>query len=155
MYHQVIGTAMGTIFAPAYACLVIGFLEETILVPVLLPLTLEPSACQNIIKQFYRYMDDGVILLPDIPDENVFLDLLNSMHPSIQYTIGKPKLVFENGQTIQSLCFLALVLYLNSDGSTWTDVFYKETNSHDYLGYKSHHPEHVKKNIPFFWLNEF
>ena len=31
MYRQIVGTAMGTIFAPPYACLVIGFLEETIL----------------------------------------------------------------------------------------------------------------------------
>ena len=30
-----------------------------------------------------------------------------------------------------------------------TDVHYKETNTHDYLNYNSHHPTHVKNNIPF------
>ena len=25
----------------------------------------------------------------------------------------------------------------------------KETNTHDYLRYDSHHPDHVKNNIPF------
>ena len=35
MYLQLIGTAMGTDFAPNYACLTIGFLEETKLYPQL------------------------------------------------------------------------------------------------------------------------
>ena len=30
-----------------------------------------------------------------------------------------------------------------------TDIFYKETNSHDYLNYFSPHPEHKKQNIPY------
>ena len=30
-----------------------------------------------------------------------------------------------------------------------TDVFYKETNTHDYLNYNSHHPNQIKCNIPF------
>jgi hypothetical protein len=30
-----------------------------------------------------------------------------------------------------------------------TDVYYKETNTHDYLHYTSHHPSHVKNNIPY------
>ena len=37
MYHQIVGSAMGTTLAPPYACLVVGFLEETILFPRLLP----------------------------------------------------------------------------------------------------------------------
>ena len=28
-------------------------------------------------------------------------------------------------------------------------MFYKETNSHDYLNYFGHHPEHTKQNIPY------
>ena len=38
---------------------------------------------------------------------------------------------------------------MDGEGNIWTDVFYKETNTHDYLNYKSHHPEHTKRNIPF------
>ena len=34
----------------------------------------------------------------------------------------------------------------NSDGKIETDIYYKDTNSHDYLHYNSHHPEHVKNN---------
>ena len=37
MLNQVIGTAMGTKFAPPYANLSVGFLEERVLFPVELP----------------------------------------------------------------------------------------------------------------------
>ena len=30
-----------------------------------------------------------------------------------------------------------------------TYIFYKETNSHDYLNYFSHHPEHTQQNIQY------
>ena len=30
-----------------------------------------------------------------------------------------------------------------------TDIFYKDTNSHFYLDYNSHHPQHIKDNIPY------
>ena len=32
---------------------------------------------------------------------------------------------------------------------SWRHIYYKDTNSHDYLQYDSHHPEHTRKNIPF------
>ena len=54
MFRQVIGTAMGTIFAPPYACLVIGYLEETKLYPKLLPEHFDPDVCLRIIEHFYR-----------------------------------------------------------------------------------------------------
>ena len=149
MYHQVIGTAVGSIFAPSYACLTLGFLEETRLYPILLPSKFDTITCEYIIQQFYRFMDDGTTLLPAAIDQNLFLNLLNSMHPSIQYTIGKPDKVFNQGVQVQRLVFLSLVLFLDGDGNIWTDVYYKETNTHDYLHYKSHHPEHVKNNIPY------
>ena len=38
MFLQLVGTAMGTKFAPTYACLSAGYLEETILFPRLSPL---------------------------------------------------------------------------------------------------------------------
>ena len=30
-----------------------------------------------------------------------------------------------------------------------TDIFYKETNTHEYLHYKSHHRNYIKFDIPF------
>ena len=38
MFLQLVGTAIGTKIAPSYACLSVGYLEETILFLRLLPL---------------------------------------------------------------------------------------------------------------------
>ena len=39
--------------------------------------------------------------------------------------------------------------YCHTKAKLETDIFYKETNSHDYLRYDSHHPQHIKDNIPY------
>ena len=149
MYRQAIGTAMGAIFAPPYACLVIGYLEETKLYPKLLPEHFDPDICLRIIEHFYRFMDDGTTLFPAGIDQSLFLYLLNSMHPAIKYTVEKPDIIRQNGKDVQTLVFLSLLLHLDIDGNIWTDVYYKPTNTHEYLNYQSHHPTHVKDNIPY------
>ena len=148
MYHQVIGTAMGSIFAPPYVKLTIGYLEETKLFPVLLPSKFDMETCKRIIEYFFRFMDDGTTLFPDNVDEEVFLELLNNMHPAIQYTLEKAKRILVGDTLVQVLVFLSILIFLDEHGNIWTDVYYKPTNTHDYLHYKSHHPEHIKKNIP-------
>ena len=148
MYHQIIGTAMGSIFAPPYSQLTIGFLEETKLFPLLLPSKFDAETCAKIIDYFFRFMDDGTTLFPSDVDEEVFLELLNSMHPAIRYTIEKAKRVLVKGVLVQMLVFLSILIFLDENGNIWTDVYYKDTNTHDYLHYESHHPNHIKKNIP-------
>ena len=49
----------------------------------------------------------------------------------------------------QVLKFLDVSIILHQNGQLETDIFYKETNSHDYLNYFSHHPQHTKQNIPY------
>ena len=148
VYHQVIGTSMGSIFAPPYSQLTIGFLEETKLYPILLPSKFDRETCLKIIEFFFRFMDDGTTLIPEEVDEDLILELLNSMHPAIRYTLEKAKRIFVDGKLAWMLVFLSLIIYLGDDGEIWTDVFYKQTNTHQYLNYRSHHPEHIKKNIP-------
>ena len=64
MFLQLVGTAMGTKFAPRYACLSVGYLEETILFPRLLPLHFTLTECKLIEEIFKRFMDDGFVLWP-------------------------------------------------------------------------------------------
>ena len=45
--------------------------------------------------------------------------------------------------------FLDVTIILHPSGIIETDIFYKDTNNHDYLNYNSHHPKHVRDNIPF------
>ena len=76
MYLQLIGTAMGTIFAPPYSCLTIGYLEETKLYPILR--SRFPLHIAKFIEVMYkRYMDDGIPPLPLEVDPEVFLCILN------------------------------------------------------------------------------
>ena len=37
----------------------------------------------------------------------------------------------------------------NEHGKVETDIYYKKINNHEYLNYNSHHPTHIKNNIPF------
>ena len=71
MYAQKIGTAIGTKFAPPYACLSMGYLEETKLYPELY-LHFDVSIVEFIIELYKRYMDDGIVPLPPTVDINVF-----------------------------------------------------------------------------------
>ena len=149
LWQQVTGTSMGTKMAPPYACLTIGFLEETILFPTLLPSKFSPSECEKIIAAFFRFMDDGTSLFPISCSKETLLSLLNSMHPSIQYTVEEADSIIEGGVVIQILVFLSILLHLDDKGNIWTNVHYKETNAFDYLSWDSHHPKHIMENIPY------
>ena len=48
MFTQLVGTAMGHVFAPQYACLVIGYLEEEKLFKDVLPRHFPPSVVKFI-----------------------------------------------------------------------------------------------------------
>ena len=148
-YHQLFGTAMGTIVAPSYACLVIGFLEQVKLFPVILPQYFTLTQCNTIKKFLKRYMDDGFIPLPLQIDINTFMVCLNSMHKDIIFTKEEALNHTYYGKKAKILNFLDVSVILTEDNIIETDIFYKSTNSHDYLNYNSHHPDHTKKNIPF------
>ena len=68
MYRQISGTAMGTDFAPPYACLCMGYLEETKLFPEL-QRRFNYVDFELIIKFLLRYIDDGFEIWP------IFLDI--------------------------------------------------------------------------------
>ena len=57
-YNQTEGTAMVTKCAPRYACLVVGYKEETKLFSTELPRFFATEEIQIIKKIFRRYMDD-------------------------------------------------------------------------------------------------
>ena len=149
MWRQVVGTAMGKEMASPYACLTVGYLEETILFPKLLPKFFKAPILEQIIDRFFRFVDDGIIVLPnDFPAEK-FLAILNSMHPSIQFTITKSTSTTVKGKKYKTINFLSVKVLTSERGELLTDIYYKDTNNHDYLHYNSHHPTHVKDNIAY------
>ena len=143
---QVKGTAMGTKFAPSYACLTVGFLEETLLFSVALPKYFSHQICKYIETNYFRYMDDGFIALPEDVDPNLLHHTLNELNPSIKFTMEKGQKKTDN---IESLNFLDIKILLHNGTRISTDIFYKETNPHTYLNFRSAYPTHIKDTIPF------
>ena len=149
VWHQVVGTAMGKTFAPPYACLTVGFLEETILFPTLIPNKFDEITSKMIIDNFNRYIDDGIFVIPQTVTPDAFCTIMNEMNPSIQYTITESSSTIYFNKSAQSTSFLSIKVITLENGKIEFDVFYKETNAHDYLHYDSHHPTHTKDNIPY------
>ena len=64
-------------------------------------------------------------------------------------TIKKAKLIqSDHSQLYQVLKFLDIEGILHSDNTVETDIYYKDTNAHDYLPYNSAHPKHCRDNLP-------
>ena len=148
MYNQITGTAMGASFAAFYACLTIGYLEETKLYPRLRQEFGDDDA-NKIIETYRRFMDDGIVFLPWHICKDKFLALLNEMHPSIVFTLEHSSKTKFMGKMVERLNFLDLSIMVEENGATHTDVYYKPTNSHDYLHYDSFHQKHTLHNIPY------
>ena len=71
------------------------------------------------------------------------------MHLAIKYTFEKAKVIVENSESFQVINFLDISVILHSDRTIETDIYYKDTNAHDYLPYDSAHPDHSKDNVPY------
>ena len=70
---------------------------------------------------------------------NDLLSILNSINPSIQFTMKYSK---------DAIPFLNILIKRNND-NIWMDIYYKPTDTHRCLPFSSNHPNHCKKNIPF------
>nr|XP_022299146.1 uncharacterized protein LOC111107980 [Crassostrea virginica] len=137
-WWQKLGTAMGTKVAPTYATLVLGFLEEKLFV------TLEETFGQhfgNYIRMSWRrYLDDCFIIWDRGEDQLAeFFNILNSMSPTLKFTMESDR---------SRLSFLDVMIIKNGDRIT-TDVFYKITDTKQYLMFDSCHPRHIRNNIPY------
>ena len=71
------------------------------------------------------------------------------MDPSIQWTITTSTPTTVRGTKYEKNIFLSVKLLTSKNGEVQTDIYYKDTNSHDYLSYDSHHPTHTKNNIAY------
>ncbi|XP_061175938.1 uncharacterized protein LOC133184880 [Saccostrea echinata] len=137
-FIQTKGTAMGTKVAPTYATLTLGYLEQK-LHHQLATLWGEEDA-ESIISKWKRFLDDCFILWNDNVDRlSVFHQLLNGLDSNIRFTM-------ESSDT--KLPFLD-VLVIKEDTKLSTDIYYKSTDTHQYLHFASCHPHHTKTAIPY------
>ena len=129
---------MGTKVAPTYATLVMGFLEENLYSTV--DKHFDNTFGEYIRDSWRRYFDDCFVFWTKTREElQDFYGLLNNIHPSIKFTMDVQD---------KELPFLDITI-IKENTQIITDLFYKKTDSHQYLIFNSCHPSHTKRNIPF------
>lgn len=133
---------MGTIVAPVYANLTMGYLEIKLY-----------ELCQQICpdlkiyieENFKRYLDDCIIILDTgLIKEEQFFNMLNSLNSDI---------VFTKDVSTEKINFLDLTLYVSNSNSITTDIYYKPTNNFSYLPFNSNHSRLIKRNVPYCLMN--
>ena len=137
-YIQKRGTAMGTKMAPTYATLFMGYLEKKLYEKIESQFNIDTRRYFE--RNWLRYLDDCFIVWKtDFGDINELHSILNSLHPSIS---------FKWSASPTSINFLDITL-IKEDNLLKTDIFYKVTDTHQYLHFKSCHPKQCKNNVPY------
>ena len=128
-YQQISGTAIGTKFAPPYPCIFMDYVETEFL---------KTQAIKPWLWK--RFIDDIFFIWTDSEENlNKFLKDLNEFHRNLKFTHEKSK---------EKINFLDLVSKL-TDRKIVTDLYWKPTDSYQYLHYDSCHAEHIKTSIIF------
>lgn len=137
-FKQAQGMAMGTKMACVVADLSVGFLEETNLYPNLKQDFSEEYSIfvQNFLKRFRDDLFNFHHNKYGSPTQ--LLHYLNNMDPNLKFTM----------ELNENSCNYLSMNISKIEGRLMLDIFYKDTNSHNYLHYSSCHSWSVKKSIP-------
>ena len=137
-YRQISGTAMGTIFAPTYATLTMGYFEFYFY--NICELKWGKEFQEFILENWSRFLDDCQTPLDkDNVKPEELLETLNSVNEAIQFTME-----FSD----KEIPFLDILIKRDSNG-IWMDLYHKPTDTQRCLPYSISHPKHCLKNIPF------
>jgi len=119
----------GAKMGPNYACLFVGHVEQQI-----------REQYTGFIPQLHKRYIDDIVGAASCRKEGLeaFIDLISTFHPALQFT---------SSITDTELPFLDINLRI-SDDKIQTSVFYKETDTHNYLRFSSFHLDHCKRAIP-------
>ena len=128
-FQQISGTAMGTKFAPPYACIYMDQVEHKFLAT---------QINQSLI--WLRYIDDIFFIWTHGKKElEKFMLSFDSFTPNLKFS-------YESSR--KGISFLDLKVSLTK-GKLSTDLHIKATDRHQYLRYSSGHPEHTKRSIVY------
>ena len=129
---------MGTIFAPTYATLTMGYFEVHFY--NICELKWGKEFQEFILENWSRFLDDCQTPLDKNkvkPDE--LLETLNSVNEAIQFTME-----FSD----KEIPFLDILIKRDNSG-IWMDMYHKPTDTQRCFPYSTSHPKHCLKNIPF------
>lgn len=131
-FLQIQGVAMGATFAPDFANLFMGFLEDQ-------HIHSNNPFCPNLI--FYkRFIDDVcAIFLGSHTELSAFGDYMNSLSPTIKFTMES---------SVESIHFLDTCISL-SDNKLSSSLYVKPTDKNSFLHAKSYHTLSLKKSLPY------
>ena len=133
---------MGTCVAPKYAHLTMGYLEHEIKKEC--NKKLGPVKTASFFKYYFRFLDDIFVVCDlDYDDIQLIISIFNNFHSSFKFTynISSEEAVFLDVKVIQQ------------NNVINTDIYHKPTDSFNYLHFSSHHPSHIKRNIPYNLAN--
>ena len=133
-FKQLKGTAMGTKVAPVYATLTLGYLEQSLYHTNVAPLN------RMFKTNYFRYLDDILLIFDkNLIDMNSISAILNNLHPDLVFKL----------ETCGSMVDFLDLKIITDNGYLSTDIFYKTTDSKQYLNFRSHHPRHTKRALPY------
>ena len=135
-YLQISGTATGTRAAPNVTITFMNKFEDSFVYTYALLIFLQK-----------RFIDDCFMIWTHSLFELVtFVDYLNSRVETIKFT-------FE--ASLSQVNFFDTTVHLEPNGSIWTDLYCKPTDSHSYLLFDSSHPGHCCRSLLFLLTDTF
>ena len=134
-FHQIKGTAMGTIFAVIGSNLTVAYFEVKMF--GLLPQIYPRDFVVYFVRSYFRFLDDIFHTWLINFDIEPFYKLINELDPDLKF-------IFEKLTT--DINFLDINIKI-VDNQLHFDIYHKPTNSFSYLKYNSCHPSHTKNNI--------
>lgn len=138
-YKQIKGTAMGTKVAPTYANLVMGYLEN--LIDEKVAVAYPDMHTANFVQNWKRYLDDCWFLFRKRwGNLKEFHELLNNIHADFQFTVESSE---------NKIPFLDILIIKRENLQIETDMYFKTTDTKQYLFFYSSHPKHTIRNIPY------
>ena len=130
IFHQLLGTAIGTKFAPPYANIFMAGLEEKIF--------REYNTTPYI---WLRYLDDIFYVWTEGEEKlKEFLNFLNNIHPTIKFTMD---------YSSKKVDFLDVTITKSENGKLETNLYSKPTDTHQFLHATSCHRASCKNGIPY------
>jgi hypothetical protein len=129
---------MGTKVAPTYAILTLGYLETTLYNTI--QLKYPENVYTHFINNYFRFIDDIFIIYNHnyITIDEIYI-LLNSLDCALNFKCET------HGNKVN---FLDIKIY-KVDNRIDTDIFYKATDTRQYLDFHSNHSRHTKRAIPY------
>ena len=119
---------MGTRMAPNYAIIFMHYLESNMLNKS----TLKPKTWLRFIDDIFMIWSHGIQVLI------LFIDMLNSHHPTIKFTYEYNK---------HEVPFLNTIVYRTENNELFTRTYHKPTDNKQYLHFHSAHPR-KQESVP-------